>query len=166
MNKITDAFIDKVNAELWQEGVDKYGSKFAIPKERDKEIGEIIRALYVLQYWQNDGLSKSPFAALKALSVDDNLATEIITKYLGDKYIKQEKKAKEQKEPKRKNKWEAFIEWANENEGKKFTTEQLEKQSGFSYQTTLTYVKTSPIFEKIKKGQYRVIPIHDRVRKK
>lgn len=166
MKKITDDLINEVNAELWQEGVDKYGSKFAVPKERDKEISEIIRALYVLQYWQSEGLSKSPFTALKALSVDDNTATEVITKYLGDKYIKQEKKTKEQKEPKRKNKWETFIEWANENEGKKFTTEQLKQKSGFSYQTTLNYVKTSPVFEKIKKGQYRVIPIHDRVRKK
>jgi len=165
MKKITDDLVDEVNAELWTESEKEYGTKFAVPTKVAQRIGETIRALYVLQYWQKDGSSGSPIAELRAHSVEQTVATEVVTTYLGEKYIKQEQKAQAEKEPKRKDKWEAFIEWANENEGKKFTTEQLEKKSGFSYQTTLTYVKTSPVFEKIKKGQYRVIPVADRVRK-
>jgi hypothetical protein len=166
MRKITDEFVDSVNAELWQEGVDKYGSKFSLPKDLEKEINETIRALYVLQIWQRNGSSGNPLSQLSAYSVSENVAQNVVAQYLGDKYIKQLEKEKSEKTEKRKDKWDSFIEWANENQGKEFTTEQLEKQSGFSYQTTLTYVKTSPVFEKVKKGKYRVIPIDDRVRKK
>lgn len=163
MKKITDEFIDSVNAELWQEGVDKYGTKFAVPKDVVSYYSEVIRALYVLQGWQKYGSLGSPLAEMRGHSVVEAVAEEVVAKYCGEKYIKQE--AEKEKTEKRKDKWDSFIEWANENEGKKFTTEQLEKKSGFSYQTTLNYVKTSPVFEKIKKGQYRVIPISDRVRK-
>ena len=163
MKKITDEFIDSVNAELWQEGVDKYGTKYAVPKDVVAHYGEIIRALYVLQIWQKYGSSGNPLAEMRGHSVMEDVAEEVVAKYCGEKYIKEE--AEKEKTEKRKDKWDSFIEWANENEGKKFTTEQLEKKSGFSYQTTLTYVKTSPVFEKIKKGQYRVIPVADRVRK-
>ena len=163
MKKMTDEFIDSVNAELWKEGVDKYGQTTAVPKEMSQRIGETIRALYVLQVWQKEGSSGSPMSFLSFYSVWTDVAHEVVAKYCGEKYIKQE--AEKEKPEKRKDKWATFIEWANENQGKKFTTEQLEKKSGFSYQTTLAYVKTSPVFEKIKKGTYRVIPLDDRVRK-
>lgn len=163
MRQITDDFIDSVNAELWQEGVDNYGTKFAVPKEVYQHIGEVIRALHVLQVWQKEGSSGSPMSFMSFYSVWSDVAEEVVAKYCGEKYIKEE--AKKEPKEKRKDKWASFIEWANENQNKKFTTEQLEKKSGFSYQTTLAYVKTSPVFEKVKKGTYRVIPIEDRVRK-
>lgn len=166
MKKITDEFVDSVNAELWQEGVDKYGSKFSLPKDVERDINETVRALYVLQVWQKNGSSGNPLSQLRTYSVSEDVAHTVVSQYLGDKYIKQLEKEKSEKTEKRKDKWDSFIEWANENEGKKFTTEQLEKKSGFSYQTTLNYVKTSPVFEKLKKGHYRVIPLADRVRKK
>jgi len=165
MTNFTDELAEATHKQLWQEAKQKYETLFRVPKEEASRISEIVRALHVLKYWQSRGRLGSPIAELKAHSVLPDIVDYVAKTYLGEKYIKQEEKAKAEKEPKRKDKWGAFIEWANENEGKKFTTEQLEKKSGFSYQTTLTYVKTSPVFEKIKKGQYRVIPLHERVRK-
>jgi hypothetical protein len=163
MKKITEDLVDSITAELWREGVAKYGTKFAVPKNVASYYGEVIRALYVLMYWQKNGSLGSPMAEMRGHSIMPEVAGEVVAKYCGEKYIKQE--AEKEKTEKRKDKWSAFIAWANENQSKKFTTEQLAKKSGFSYQTTLTYVKTSPVFEKIKKGTYRVIPLNDRERK-
>lgn len=165
MAKITDEVIDETNASLWKEAKEKYKTVFLIPKDVASKIGETVRALYVLQQWQKESQGSNPLAFMRFYSVLPDVAEEVVIKYLGTKHIKEHEKAKEDKEPKRKDKWSAFIAWANQNQNKKFATEDLCKHSGFSYQTTLAYVKTSPVFEKVKKGVYRIIPLDERERK-
>lgn len=164
--KITDDFIDSVNEKLWTQGVDNFGTKFAVPKDEIQRIGEIVRALYVLQKWQNSGSNGNPMTELRQHSVVEGIGEQVVSEYLSEKFVVAHAAEQNEKPEKRKDKWDSFIVWANENENKTFTTEELMTQCGFSYPTTLEYIKISPVFEKLKKGQYRVIPLADRVRKK
>ena len=49
MIKLTDDFIDGINIRLWQEASNEFGSNIKVPSDRVFEIGDFIRALYVLQ---------------------------------------------------------------------------------------------------------------------
>lgn len=54
----------------------------------------------------------------------------------------------------RKFKYSALEEWARAHDGEQFTTADIVAQSGFSYQTALKFIDSSPLFYKIKKGLY------------
>lgn len=152
MKKLTDDFIDGIHTETWKEMEKEFGTMYRIPKEHVSNANELIRGLYVLQLWQREGQSKNVLSFLNSYSVLPHVAEKIIQDYCG---VQVQKVAK-QKPEKRKDKWGAFMEWAKSKDGKEFTTEQLVKQSGFSYQTTLGFVNETPEFIKVKRGLYRI----------
>lgn len=152
MKKLSDEFIDDQHKSLWAEMTKKHGSVYRIPKEEQSYAGEVLRGLHVLQIWQREGQSRTALSFLASYSVMPQVAEELVATYIGQTAVKQGK----QKPEKRKDKWGSFMEWAKTKDGKEFTTEQLVKQSGFSYQTTLNFVNETPEFIKVKRGLYRI----------
>jgi hypothetical protein len=57
----------------------------------------------------------------------------------------------------RSGRYGAFEAWALAHQGDTFTTQQLVEVSGFSSATMVKYLKTSLLFEPIKKGTWRVL---------
>lgn len=57
----------------------------------------------------------------------------------------------------RSGRYGAFEAWAISHQGEVFTTQQLTEVSGFSSATMLKYLKTSLLFEPVKKGTWRVL---------
>jgi hypothetical protein len=86
--------------------------------------------------------------------VQESVISELLQKYLGKSNVVTQEELRPEK---REKKWNSFIEWAKLHEAEQFTTEQLVEICGFSYPTTLEYLKISPYFKKIKKGLYEVI---------
>lgn len=156
MAKITDELIQQTHDEQWAEFVDKYESKFRVPKDEYSYQSEYIRAMHVLQVWQKEGQSRNPLSFLGSYSVNPAIASEVVLRFLGKTVAQQATTQKAQKSETRKDKWGSFMEWAKSKDGKEFTTEQLVKQSGFSYQTTLNFVNENPEFIKVKRGLYRI----------
>lgn len=152
MEQITSALISETHKEMWAELVKKHKTAFAVPFDEIMRVNEVLRGMNVLMLWQKDGsVGRTALGALSAYSVMND-AVEILIKNL---HIKHEVRDVEKTE-KRKDKWQAFEEWAKENRGQQFTTEQLVEQSGFSYQTTLKFVSESPLFTKVKKGIWNI----------
>jgi len=150
---INDEYVDTVNKELWSKAREKYGSNYSVPKDEISYIGELIRGLHVLGIWQKEGQAKAPESVLRSYSVMEHVIPEVIKRALG----KQEIETAESLRPeKREKKWNSFIAWAKLHEAEQFTTEQLVEVCGFSYQTTLEFLKISPYFKKIKKGLYEI----------
>lgn len=154
MKTINNEFIQKVNENLWKEASSKYGSNYSVPRDETQYIGEIIRGLYVLEVWQRDGQPRAPESFLRYYSVQESVISELLQRYLGKTSVSN---VDELRPEKREKKWGIFIEWAKLHVAEQFTTEQLVEVCGFSYPTTLEYIKISPYFKKIKKGLYEVI---------
>jgi hypothetical protein len=154
MQSITEQFVNSVNKELWDEATERHKSKFAVPADEVNYIGEIVRGLHVLGIWQREGQARPPESFLRSYSVLDFVIPDLLQKYLGKSTVLS---LDEIKPEKREKKWGAFIEWAKLHEAEQFTTEQLVEICGFSYPTTLEYLRISPYFRKIKKGLYEVI---------
>lgn len=57
----------------------------------------------------------------------------------------------------RSGRYGAFEAWAISHQGEVFATQQLVDVSGFSSATMLKYLKTSLLFESVKKGTWRVL---------
>lgn len=160
MKKLTDDLIDSAHHEIWEamraehEKTHKEYWKYRIPQDELNRASEYVRALYCLQQWQKEGSSQNPLVYLNHYMVNSEVAIEVVVKYVGEKsVVKKENLVKPQK---RASKWGAFMDWAKQNEGKTFTTEQLVKKSGFSYQTTLNFVNSTPEFIKVKRGSYKI----------
>lgn len=64
--------------------------------------------------------------------------------------------------PSRASKYAAFEMWASVNQGKTFSTTELIEISGFSAPTLTKYVTDSMFFEKVKRGQWRVLIIAEK----
>ena len=150
--KITDMYIDEVNARMWAEAELKYGSKFKVPAEEQFAMGAKLRALYCLQSWDGKG---SPIVHLAFYNIPQDILLQVVGEYCGIEVDVDDVKA-ETKTEKRSDKWDAFVRWSKEHLFEQFTTEDLVAQSGFSYPTTLKYIQTSPVFRKIKKGLWEV----------
>ncbi len=154
MKTINDQLVERVNADLWDEASKKHGSKYSVPRDEVQYMGEVIRGLHVLQVWQREGQSKAPESFLRSYSVQESVIPELLQKYLGKSNVVAQEELRPEK---REKKWNSFIEWAKLHEAEQFTTEQLVEICGFSYPTTLDYIKISPYFKKIKKGLYEVV---------
>ena len=63
---------------------------------------------------------------------------------------------KESAPVKRADKWKILEDWAKTNTYQEVSTEKVMEISGFSYPTVLNYIKTSPYFRKIQRGQWEV----------
>lgn len=147
---ITTEHINQVHSSLWEEAVAEYGNKFSVPFEEIYKISARTRALYVLQGWNNSG---SPARHLSSYGIPHEMITEVVAQYCNETVELDELGAPT---PRRADKYDSFIEWAETHLFEQFTTEQLVEQSGFSYATTLKFVTESPTFRKIKKGIWEV----------
>lgn len=147
-----ESMVKHLSESLWEQALDKHGSYTNTPASEAASIGEMIRAIYVLQVWQREGSQGSPVKALRNYAVTDSTINRIVEEYF-DGELQETTIAPT---PKRANKYEAFESWAEDHLFEQFTTEQLVEQSGFSYPTTLKYLQESPTFRKIKKGLWEV----------
>lgn len=161
---ITDEIVNNYQADLWRSAVERHGTKFRVPADEVWRIGELVRGLYVLQTWQARGSQGSPVRFMSEYSVARPAVEALIPAFLGKVKLDQEALAKPEK---RANKWRALEEWAKKSTYQEVTTEQVVEISGFSYSTVINYLKTSPYFRKIQRGQWEVRdPKEDRARDK
>ena len=100
-------------------------------------------------------MSRSAFQFLRSYSVSDAIAKPLVEVWIGQEVVVD-------KTEKRVNKWAAFEQFARDHAGEQFTMDSLVEISGFSYPTTLGYVKESLYFVKIKKGIYEARDIPER----
>lgn len=164
MKHVTDEIIHNYQADLWKSAVERHGTAFKVPRDEQQRISELVRGLYVIQAWQARGSQGNPVRFMGEYSLSRNVIEILIPSFLGKQKLVE---AEEAKPVKRADKWKALEEWAKKNTYHEVTTEQLVEISGFSYQTVLNYVKTSPYFRKIQRGQWEVRdPKEDRAREK
>ena len=165
MKHITDEVIHDFYAELWRNAVERHGTRFRVPSDEQQRMGELLRGLYVLQSWQNNDSQGSPVRFMTECSVSRPVIETLITAFIGKQKLLEA--AVVVKPVKRADKWKALEEWAKRNAYQEVSTEQLVEIAGFSYQTVLNYVKTSPYFRKIQRGRWEVRdPREDRERDK
>ena len=151
----TIEFVHDENARLYAEFEKKYRKSrnwYDHNHERWR-IGETVRALYVMEKWQREGCSGNPVTMLRFYSVGEDVLNEFVKTYLSHLNTANTEIVKIEK---RKNKYGAFDSWAEQHRGEEYTTEQLVEIAGFSYQTTLKFVSSSPTFIKVKKGLWRI----------
>jgi hypothetical protein len=152
---ISESIITDIHNSRWSEAIEKFGNKFAVPREVGQNISDYTRALWVLSIWNRDGAKGSPIRTMLSYSLPDAVIAEVSKEYCGIQ-VDEESVVDEVKTEKRADKWDAFLKWANQHHFEQFTTEQLMEQCGFSYPTTLKYVQESPVFRKVKKGLWEV----------
>lgn len=155
MKQITDDYITREWGKIWDVLEEEYGSMFGVPLDERTIASEKLRALNVLQLWQREAQTTSLRAFLNTFCITDDAQAWVIENHA--KGAVKEQKAESTSRPQsRKQKWSAFTKWAKERAGQEFTTEQLAEVSGFSMAATLSFVKTEPLFIKVKKGLWRV----------
>lgn len=165
MKKITDDAVNAVHVEMWAAASKKHGGTLKVPRDEVTRIGEFTRGLYVLQSWQNTPSAGNPIRFLRSYGVMENIVTELVEQYLGKEHLAEA--AKDAKPEKRADKWRALEDWAKQNTFAEVPTDKVVEVAGFSYQTVLNYLKTSPYFRKIQKGLWEVRdPKEDRAREK
>lgn len=146
---ITPETVNEVHRGLWATLVQKYKDAFSVPNDERFRANETVRGMWVLLVWQREAQARHPFQFLRSYGIPDDIAHYIVegfTEYdIAQAQVKPEK---------RRDKWSAFEQFAVDHAGEQFTMEQLVEVSGFSYQTTLGYVKSSLHFRRIKKGLY------------
>jgi hypothetical protein len=152
---ITAEKIEDAEKAMWMEVKKEHDSAHLVPKEDVYRIGEIIRGLWILFIWQREGMARNAFQFLRSYSVSDAIAKPLVEVWIGQEVVVD-------KTEKRVNKWAAFEQFARDHAGEQFTMDSLVEISGFSYPTTLGYVKESLYFVKIKKGIYEARDIPER----
>jgi len=149
---ITPELVNEVHRGLWATLVQKYKNAFSVPKEERQRADETVRGMWVLYVWQRDAQTRHPFQFLRSYGIPDEIAQYIVEGFTD--YSVNEASVKPEK---RRDKWSAFEQFARDHVGEQFTMEQLVEISGFSYPTTLGYVKESLYYKKIKKGLYEAM---------
>lgn len=163
-NAITDDKVISYNAELWREAIEKHGSKYRVPEEEIQRMGELVRGLYVLQVWQQRGGQGNPVKFLTEYNVSNESIGILVSSFLKNQKLLE---VLEDKPVKRADKWKILEDWAKNKTYEEVTTEEIMEVCGFSNQTVLNYVKTSPYFRKIQRGRWEVRdPKEDRAREK
>jgi hypothetical protein len=147
--QLSDNFINEIHHSLWEEASNTYGDKFSVPRDEVFYISSYVRSLHCLQIWDGRGKA-SRFLGMYGIPTD--VITEVIPKFC-DETVEDVLMAPA---PKRADKYDAFLEWAQDHLFEQFTTEQLVEESGFSYPTTLKFITESPTFRKLKKGLWEV----------
>lgn len=152
MKKPSDSQVDRRHRELWDAAIGEYGSASAVPKDVARDIGEEVRALYVLAIaWDGTG---SPHSTLRAYAV----MPDIIAKLAGEE-------AKQEKPEKRKDKYVKLIELSRANLYGEFTTDQLIDHSGLGRNTIISWCRSTGHFRAHpdKRGVWEARdPNHDR----
>lgn len=163
-NAITDDKVISYNAELWREAIEKHGSKYRVPEEEIQRMGELVRGLYVLQVWQQRGGQGNPVKFLTEYNVSNESIAVLVSSFLKNQKLLE---VLEDKPVKRADKWKTLEDWAKNKTYEEVTTEEIMEVCGFSNQTVLNYIKTSPYFKKIQRGRWEIRdPKEDRAREK
>lgn len=163
-NAITDDKVISYNAELWREAIEKHGSKYRVPEEEIQRMGELVRGLYVLQVWQQRGGQGNPVKFLTEYNVSNESIGILVSSFLKNQKLLE---VLEDKPVKRADKWKTLEDWAKNKTYEEVTTEEIMEVCGFSNQTVLNYIKTSPYFRKIQRGRWEIRdPKEDRAREK
>lgn len=152
MTPITAEIIKEAHTALWHELANKHGGVHAVPRDERWRASETVRALWVLEMWFREAQSRHPMSLLRTYGVQDDIAQYVVSAFASEVAAQPE-----QKTEKRKDKWDAFDSWAREHEGQQFSIDALVEESGFTYITTLNYVKSSPLWKRVKKGLYEVL---------
>lgn len=147
--QITPDIVNEVHRGLWATLVQKYKSAFLVPPDERFRAAETVRGMWVLLVWQREAQSRHPFQFLRSYGIPDDIANYIVEGFT--EHTVSDAQAKPER---RRDKWSAFEQFAIDHVGEQFTMDQLVEVSGFSYQTTLGYVKESLYFRRIKKGLY------------
>jgi|688.fasta_scaffold27848_5 hypothetical protein len=153
MKQITDDYIARVWDGLWDELEAAHKSPFSVPIDERNAASEKLRALHVVQEWQRSSPTASLVATLNSYSITEAAIDWILAEHATDAV---KKAAPTERPQSRKQKWGEFTKWAKSHAGQEFTTEQLAEVSGFSYAATLSFIKSNPLFLKVKKGVWRV----------
>lgn len=133
IKKPTESYIDRRHRELWDAAIDEYGEASAVPKDIVRDLGEEVRALYVLAIaWEGAG---SPHSVLRNYGV----LPHIIAKLAGEPEA-------EVKQEKRKDKYAKLIAFARANTYKEFTVAQLVEESGLSNSTIISWARSTGWF--------------------
>jgi len=146
---ITLELVHEIHKGLWATLMEKYKDVFSVPKEERHRADETVRGMWVLHYWQRDAQTRHPYQFLRSYGIPDDIA-----QYVVETFTDHSVNEASAKTTKRRDKWSAFEQFARDHVGEQFTMEQLVEISGFSYPTTLGYVKESFYYKKIKKGLY------------
>lgn len=146
---ITPELVLEVHKGLWQTLVEKYNDAFSVPKDESNRASETVRAMHVLLVWQREGSNRHPLHFLRTYSVPEDIAKFIVEGFTDYSISDESEKAE-----KRRDKWSAFEQFAQDHVGEQFSIDQLVEVAGFSYQTTLGYIKESLYYKKIKNGLY------------
>jgi hypothetical protein len=148
MQNLTDEFIRKERAS-W---IKELGENFSF--EELTYVNEKLRAMFVLQTTHGN---MRPPAAMSLYMVRDDVAKEILEKYVG---IDTEFETK----AKRSDKYSAIQAWCKENVLAQVSTKEIADIGEISYQTALKYISDHPdMFWKISRGVYEVRdPVEDR----
>ena len=161
--KIDLELVHTEHHRLWGEFYAKYPTDKERLAHRDEMafMQETIRALYVLEKWAREegAAGAKALPTLRYYAVVPSVITHVMSTYLPDMGV--ENIVAERPE-KRKNRWATFDKWTKEHQGEQFTTDQLCEISGFSYPSTLNYVKSSPLFTRVKKGIWEVLTTPER----
>ncbi len=153
MTKLTENFIDEVNARMWREATAEFGDNLKVPFSRQLEIGDYVRALYVLQFhWLKDENTKDALNILKHYSISDNSIDKLLKDGVLDREVVNSNKAAP-----RKVRLRNFEAWSKDHRGEEFTVDFLIEKSEFSRPTLMNYLKTSRLFEKVKRGTYKIV---------
>ncbi len=147
---ISPAHIQETHQELWKEAIEEYGDKFSVPFDVIYKISARTRALHVLQVWNGAGPA---VRFLSAYGIPVDIVTEVLALYCNEE-VDESDIGKPQ--PRRADKYDAFLDWTTEHVYEQFTTEQLVEQSGFSYPTTLKFISETANFHKVKKGVWEL----------
>lgn len=133
IKKPTESQIDRRHRELWDAAIEEYGTAIAVPRDVARDMGEEIRAMYVLaSAWEGSG---SPHSVLRTYGV----LPHIITKLAGEPEV-------EEKQEKRKDKYAKLIALARANTYKEFTVAQLSNESGLSGSTIISWARSTGWF--------------------
>jgi hypothetical protein len=146
---ITPELVLEVHKGLWQKLVKKYKDAFSVPKDESTRASETVRGMDVLLIWQREGSTRHPLHFLRTYGIPDDIA-----KYIVDGFTAYSVNDESEKPERRRDKWSAFEQFAQDHVGEQFSIDQLVEVAGFSYQTTLGYIKESFHYKKIKNGLY------------
>lgn len=147
--KLDTELIDGIHRKAWDKAIEKYGDKFKVPRDKAELISERSRAMYCLHLWSQKGSEGSAAKFLTKYALRLGTADWVLKKF-----CEEEDAVMPDKATNRRSQYRGFERFAVEHVFEQFTTAQLAEQSGFSQATVLKYVKTSPYFNKVKKGLY------------
>lgn len=149
MKKPTEAQVLRRHRELWDAAIEEYGSATTVPGDVATQIGEEIRALHVLEYW--DG-TESPHALLRRYGV----LSGIISMLAGEV-------SPQVKPERRKDKYDKLISLSRDNLYVEYTMDDLVKVSGLSASTVTTWAKSTGHFRSRERGKWEARdPMADR----